>query len=434
MMNDAEFQARLDKLITHIRDFNQNMDPIGSINAFAKGTRSLYGKHAMISVSLRTLDAGCYRVMRLMHQEGVASPGLTDIVYAGEDTPAACGGLIGEIIKEQQPIIQRDLECPEDPVLGVQLAPYRFMLAYPVYGRGKKAENWMLFLSTDPDAMSHSDIESRLLQTNLMSGITNNKIANQELRKAHEWIQREIDEVANIQRGLLPEELPEIPGILLGAMYQTYDRAGGDYYDVFEIPPCPGTSDKRWLFFIADASGHGPSAAVIVAMLSALLHAYPGTYCCPAQVLDHCNSNLLARKRNTNFVTAFLAFYTPATGEFLYSGAGHPMPLLRQPDGAVSSLYPTEGFPLGLFEPGGYTHKSLRLHSGEALLLYTDGLSEARSPQGEFFTDHRLHETFGRLDPGDPAVLMAQLEGELRAHEGGTQPSDDQSALALAIL
>ncbi len=433
-MTDTEFQDRLVMLMKHIRDFNRNQDPIASVNTFAKGTRKIYGQHAMISVSLRTLNEGCYRVMRLMHQKGLASPGLTDIIFAGDDTPAACGGIIGDLIIKESPVIINDLDCPNDPVLGVQLAPYKFLLAFPVYGNGDKPLNWMLFLSTRPDAMTRVDIEARILQSNLMSGITNNKIANQELKKAHKWIQQEIDEVANIQRGLLPETLPDIPGHRLAATYQTYDRAGGDYYDVLSIPPIQEGGDPRWLFFIADASGHGPSAAVIIAMLSALLHSYHDLPCCPAQLLHYCNHHLRMRKRNTNFVTGFLAFYTPATGEFTYSCAGHPLPLLRQPNGAVSSLKQTDGFPLGLFEEGNYTHATLNLEKGQALLLYTDGLSEARSPQGEFFTERGLHTAFARLDPTDPIKMLDALQQELRDHENGAQPNDDQCSLAITVL
>src|SRR5205814_10421494 len=116
---------------------------------------------------------------------------------------------------------------------------------------------------------------------------------------ANAHILREIDHIAAIQRSMLPEPLPQIPGVVLDASYDTFDRAGGDYYDVVPLRRM-GRGVQRDPYgpscvLIADASGHGPSAAVVVAMMHAMMRTYPKEPRGPAELLHYFNQHLLAR-------------------------------------------------------------------------------------------------------------------------------------------
>ncbi|MCC6490274.1 MAG: hypothetical protein IT364_22515, partial [Candidatus Hydrogenedentes bacterium] len=233
-MYDPENHERLELLVNMLRRISQDPDPVSSIVHYAQSMRALYGEQALVSISLRNVDPGQYRVMRILHQHNADIGGLQDISFAGKNAPAHRGGLIGEIIKTEMPFVIRNLHVTDDVAVGNQLAPYRVLVAVPVFDNGV-ALNWVLFLSVHPDAFLPQEVENFVLQTNLMSGMTNTKLAAQELRAATEWIHREVDEIAVIQRGLLPQEMPAIPGLQLAALHRTFDRAGGDFYDVFPV-------------------------------------------------------------------------------------------------------------------------------------------------------------------------------------------------------
>ena len=135
----------------------------------------------------------------------------------------------------------------------------------------------------------------------------------------------------------------------LAAHYQTSHRAGGDYYDFF---PLPG---GRWGILIADVSGHGTAAAVLMAVTHSIAHTYPGPPTPPGELLKHVNQVLAERyTANTGaFVTAFYAVYDPATRTIAHSSAGHPPPRLKRcADGSLTLLDGQHGLPLGIVPDG----------------------------------------------------------------------------------
>ncbi len=432
---DDSNRPRIDALIEMLRAISEDPDPVRSINHYLGSMRRLYGEQGLISVSLRNVDKGHYRIMRFLHQRESGFEKDRNIVYAGPEAPVWQGGIIGRIIESQTPVVYRDLQIRDDPVVGDQLAPYRTLVGVPVFD-GKETLNWVIFLSVDRDAFSALDVETRILQSNLMSGITNIKRANLELRQATEWIHREIDEIAVIQRGLLPVRMPPVPGLDLAASHRSFDRAGGDFYDVFPLGRCPVTPDEHdglWGVYIADVSGHGAAAAVIVAMMSTLLTSLAERVIEPGRLLGHLNRHITAKAVSGNFVTAFLMAYDPRTRDVTYACAGHNMPLLREPGGAVASLARTDGVPLGISPDSFYTEGAFNLEPGRTLLLYTDGITEARSPMGRLFGEQALKEGLAASD-GTAAGALAFVETRLREHEREQRQYDDQAMLALTAV
>src|SRR5439155_19494004 len=135
-----------------------------------------------------------------------------------------------------------------------------------------------------------------------------------QLSDALAALDRELKVVGEIQRSLLPRELPRIPGFDLAAWYETSARAGGDYYDFF-----PLHYDQLGLF-IADVSGHGTPAAVVMAITHALAHARPGTHKPPVELLKYLNHQLTSRyTRDGTFVTAFYAVLDPTQRSLVYA-------------------------------------------------------------------------------------------------------------------
>src|SRR5262249_51801022 len=156
---------------------------------------------------------------------------------------------------------------------------------------------WVAIGMAETAAINWDDAEHMLVRTSLINSTIGSIQAHNRLRDATAFIEAEIDQIARLQRALLPERLPDIPGLTIAASYRTFDRAGGDYYDVFPLDgDATGARDGRWGILIADASGHGPSAAVVAAMVNALLHTFPGSPNNPVEMLDYLNRHLSARR------------------------------------------------------------------------------------------------------------------------------------------
>jgi sigma-B regulation protein RsbU (phosphoserine phosphatase) len=142
----------------------------------------------------------------------------------------------------------------------------------------------------------------------------------------------------------------------------------------------------------------------------------------------------LCRKRIGGFVTAFLGIYEPASRRLIYSNAGHPRPLLRHStDRTIRPLDAVVSHPLGIEESELYKEVTVHLEPGDTVLLYTDGITEARNSEGVFFELDRLRRVF--RDAGDqPAELIERLRNAVRAHEQGQCPADDQTLVAARVL
>lgn len=431
MTDNLASPERLAKWTAAFREYSRDADPSTSLRNLTRTWRELSGSAGMIAVSVKNLERGQYRVNRLLHKEVVAGENTADTPLHSPDAPIRSGGVIGDIIASEDAKVLRDLHLTDDPVLGDQIAAYTQILAFPIFEDGE-ITSWLLNLHTEQENVSGREIENRFIQATLVGNVTDEKRLLKELKEARAWIEGEIDEIAQIQKHLLPAAMPTTERIAWAPFYETYARAGGDYYDVF---PLNGQDEavNRWGVLIADAAGHGPSAAVVIAMLSALRRSFPGTPERPSEMLEYLNLNLNRSSIGYSFVTAHLAFIDSDALTMSYACAGHPAPLLREPDASVAPL-PTEcSFPLGVELSTRYEDTELQLSAGQTLLLYTDGITEARSPSRDLLGEEELLKVFAATK-GSADERLAQLVQRLRDHEAGLQPTDDQTMLVVHVL
>lgn len=248
-----------------------------------------------------------------------------------------------------------------------------------------------------------------------------------EVQARWEDLDRELKVVADAQKALLPEKLPQIEGLRLAAYYATSRYAGGDYYDVVPLP------DQQWGILMADAAGHGVPAAVLMAMTHAVFHAIPEPRVAPGEVLNYLNRHM-TNFRWPRFVTALYAVFNCRDRTLRVSNAGHNPPLhYRAETGEVAQLVHDSVFPLGVAEFGDVPTASDRLAPGDRLLFYTDGITERFAPGGELYGVERLLERF-RLCPArspDAAVewLMSDVDGF-----AGARPADDDQTLLVGFV
>jgi phosphoserine phosphatase RsbU/P len=273
----------------------------------------------------------------------------------------------------------------------------------------------------------------------LIGSLLENQSLAGQLKLASERIDQDARQVGELQRALLPAALPQIAGLEIAVSYEPSGRAGGDLYDFFPLDerhndqPDASAAPTRWCVFIGDAAGHGLAAAVVMAIVQSVLHAHPAGISRPASLLAHANRQL-CRKNIGGLFTAFLGIYEPATRRFTYANAGHPRPLLRRStQGTICPLDAVATFPLGIDASEVFKEATVQFEPGDTILLFTDGITEARNPKGDLFEQDRLTRLFA--DEGDgPAELIKHIRQAVRAYEQGQSPKDDQTLVAARVL
>lgn len=342
---------------------------------------------------------------------------------------------MARVVADPRPKSLHLLDLSRDAALDDRLAGLRSLAAAPMY-EAEEVDGWIVVLqpAATPDDSALTDI---VVLASVLAGAYSRLALADRLRRIDVELHREIDQISELQRAMLPAALPNVPGLELAAGYKTFDRAGGDYYDVF---PLGGGSERRtahaeepWGILVADASGHGPAATVLVAMLSGVLHAYEGRPTSPAEFLEYLNRHLAARNFCGDFVTAVFAIFDPRARTLTWAHAGHNPPLLKDGRrGSVRVLNDPGGVPLGIQDQVDARDHLIRLEPGELMLLYTDGVVDERDDNDAPFGLDRLVDFVAR-DQSGPAGLVATLSRALDAHQGVTRPEDDQTMLALRL-
>jgi len=434
---DLSKNTRIPVLLELTDALTRAQSPQQVLEAIIVAMRKAYGPRCYMSLSTAGLDNGQFRITRWMEVDG------TDRVRAGDpwsgsgDTPVHYGGVLSRLIATPEPKLVQGLNVKSDPVVGENFAKFGSLMAVPVMVEGQLS-NWTVILHEEPHGLGVADLEQLILRGNLIGSTMNNVLIANRLREATDWIRHEVDHIAQIQRSLLPQSTPAIPGTAVASKYETFDRAGGDYYDLLPLTiSADGEHQERrgpWGLMIADASGHGPAAAVVVAMLHAILHAREAAVMEPAQCLDFLNERLFARRVGSEFVTAFFAVYDPSSRKLTYANAGHnpPMLRLRGGDGRIQRLDAVGGIPLGVMDKVGSDQATLQLEPGQSLVLFTDGITEALDPSGRQFGEESLSAVIA-ANRGGPDLLCESISNAVKRHRAGARARDDQTVVALEV-
>ena len=200
-------------------------------------------------------------------------------------------------------------------------------------------------------------------------------------------IERELHLARQVQQSFLPDECPEIASYSFFDFYEPAQRVGGDYFDYVELP------NNRVAVVLADVSGKGIAAALLMAKLSSEMRISLLTESCPAVAVGRVNASLASQGLDDRFVTLVLALLDTSTHRLTLVNAGHMPPLLRHASGDVEEVgEEATGIPLGIDEDFEYESTDFDLAAGDMLSMFTDGISEAMSPEGDLYGLERLRE------------------------------------------
>lgn len=422
-IKESDWQSRLDDIIEMMREMSLHTDPQTMVRIYGERVRKLNPNDGYLAISRRNLEAPQYRVTRFSGWQHEVNPWKET-----HKLPLLSGGLLGELIYSDKPRLIQDLELdPADPAFPY-LEGQGSILAIPHFDMGRSL-NMVVLMRREPNGFDVNLVPEIVWTSNLFGRSTHSLTLADQLRKSNEALERELQIVADIQRSLLPNRLPHIPHLDLAANYKTSRHAGGDYYDLFPLP------DGRWGILIADVSGHGTPAAVLMAITHSLAHAYPGPPSPPGRMLDHIN-DCLAEKYTSDsetFVTAFYGIFDPEKRTLSYSSAGHNPPRMRPcGDATVVSLDGARNLPLGILSDREYGEETIQLSPGDQLIFYTDGITEAVNASGKMYGLDRLDSVLENCH-GDAAELILAVLGDLEVFVEGVPAGDDQTLLVAKV-
>jgi sigma-B regulation protein RsbU (phosphoserine phosphatase) len=236
-----------------------------------------------------------------------------------------------------------------------------------------------------------------------------------------ERIERELELAAGIQRQILPRDLPSVAGLEVAAKNRPTRQVGGDYYDFFPL------SGGRLAFLVADVSGKGVPAALLVSTVHAAVHLQIDEAKTVAELIGRIDRHLQKFSATRKFLTCFFGLIEPDSGTLRYVSAGHNPALLRRAAGAVEQIKAT-GVPIGMFPHATWREETVVMEKGDLLCVYSDGITEALDTGDEEFGLDRLERL---MSPEAPGRVCETIFDAVSEFAGDAPQYDDQTLLLL---
>src|SRR5271165_4408324 len=324
------------------------------------------------------------------------------------------------VIQEKRSVLVRDAQLDEafadrQSIVQQQI---RSMLAVPLQTDTRVIG--LIYL--DSPHFVHEFTEDDLNLLTVMANIAAIRIEHArlaEVEQAEKMLASELQQAAEIQRRLLPEKAPVLPGVDIAGYNASCHTVGGDYYDFLTYP------DGRVGLLVADVAGKGMPAALMVSSLQARVQVLFEEYTDLASRVTRLNRIIHTSCPNNRFTTFFLGVLDPVTGEMTYCNAGHNPPLLVRANGSVESLE-TTGLILGILPRSEIAQSTCKLERGDLMVLFSDGVTEAsRADADEEFGEERLAATLRECVAEPAQGMIATVIRKLTEFTSGAPPADD---------
>ena len=329
-----------------------------------------------------------------------------------------------EVMKKGNSVLTSDAQ--HDPRYASQtmmLLGIRSVLAVPL-SVGEGAVFGIIYADSPTDKTVFSEEHLNILTT--LASVASIRVENAKLleeRFEKERIKHELELATEIQQSFQPSSPPVMDGYeFQGISFSCYE-IGGDYYDF--IP----TGEGKMLVALGDVSGKGTAAALLMSSLHAAIHGQVAAKTSLHQTVIAVNEYLAANTPTNRFVTLFIAELDPQTGTLNYINAGHNPPLVGRADGSVQ-LLDSGGFPLGIIPSAEFEVGQVQLNPGDALVIYSDGVSEANNLKGDEFGMERLTQVVSKNLKASAAGLRDKVESALSSFTQ-TAPANDDITLVI---
>lgn len=251
-----------------------------------------------------------------------------------------------------------------------------------------------------------------------------------EYLQARERMESELRIATDIQMSMVPHVftvVPSRPEFDLFAIMNPAREVGGDFYDFF-------VSGNYLFFSIGDVSGKGIPAALFMAVTKTLLKSSSAHNLSPADIFDRVNREIAANNDSMMFATCFLAKFDYTTGELTFSNAGHNPPILIRRSGSTGLLRLPEGLVLGVLDNANYRDETVTLLSGDCVVAYTDGVTEAMDKDGRLFSTGRLIDVARKSGDVVAKGIVEIIAASVHEYASGATQSDDITVLAMHYL
>ncbi len=329
--------------------------------------------------------------------------------------------VVQQVIEEQKGVLTLDAQTDNrfDNAQSIRIQGVRSVICVPLWNE----QNVIGLIYADNQisdrAFSQSDLRLLGLIANMAAvKVENLRLLAQQIEK--ERLEEQLEVAAQIQRRLLPQTQPMLPGWELRGLSKSCYEIGGDYYDYLPLP------DGRLGLVIADVSGKGVGAALLMAAFQASLRSLAGSMR-PEDLLLRLNRVMFENSPASKYVTAFYGELDPASGEFVYVNAGHNPPLLMR--GSEVQELGSTGPVVGLIQPAVFRTGRVRIDEQALLMLYTDGVTECEDVSESEFGIERLRGWMSRQGERDLEEASRELLAELARFATGAPPKDDTTAV-----
>jgi sigma-B regulation protein RsbU (phosphoserine phosphatase) len=301
------------------------------------------------------------------------------------------------------------------------------LLAVPISFKGELIG--VLIMTNKRTGVSFTIEDQRLLTIIAAQSaqlIRNSQLQSEALEKKR--LAHQLELAQNMQIQLLPDKDPEFPDLDISAFFQAHKSVSGDYYDYFRI------TDNQLGVVIADVSGHGPPAALVMTLVKGILHALIHRFESPAQVLTEANNILQKIIPPDIFVTMSFLTFNMDKNQLVFANAGHTPLLMFDHRNSKSVIFAAEDCPLNTLPNYKYKNQMIKFVPSNFFLIYTDGLSESIDDKGEMFGINRLKQALDNFYKHSSEEFISKIRLEVDTYLGDQEYSDDMLIMAIKIL
>lgn len=293
----------------------------------------------------------------------------------------------------------------------------------PVVGGGGRVLGALLVEAGDDGRYRDEDLVTLMSYTRAAAPALERALLYKQLLSDRR-VTGELEVARQVMSGLLPRDTPKLDGFDIAAVMEPAYEVGGDYYDFIPL------GNERWSFAMADVSGKGVPAALVVAATRATLYALARRELALRAILQRANEFINASTGlRAKYVTLFYAVLDTHARRFIYINAGHLPPVVLRRNGEVELLR-SGGFPLGFFDNPRYFEQFVQLESGDLLCLYTDGITEATNAKDEDYGRKRLIGVLEKHQSSSSSEVCRALLSDVRRFSPSA-PADDATVLVI---